>query len=1306
MSSGLSLYKHNLVAADKVKKSYENGEKIVGIVHATGTGKTYIALDLLLQYKKEKKIYFVPTIGVINHIKEVIENSGLSLKKDFPNLKFRTYQSLCNLSSEELKNIEADLIILDEFHHIGAPIWGNRINEIIKNHPDVKVFGMTAYTVRDRGTPYERDMANSNGNELFSNKIVSYYDLANAMIDKALPVPIYRSAYAHLEGILKELEERINNNEYTKEELANYLKLIDAVKKRIHEAPSDEELIRNNIKPNGKYIYFCPPGAEKGVNDIQTIMDEVKKWLVGYDVEFYQTTSELGDLGFANQKAFYTDVDLNGNSTKNKIRIMFAINQYNEGIHAPNVDGVILGRGTESDIVFFEQIGRTLNVRNYSYDEYNKYNDLSLDKLIALAKSRDIEISDTDTKNIIINKLLAPVIIDLANNIDFIRNLENDIKDRLKQAQQKKPNPEKRSIKILPVPFDIEVLNEDLYQELLKLRERINGDNWDKYYQLASEYYKEKTFLNVPYSYNVNSDGVNYKLGYWIKKQRNLFINGKMPEERFYLLEKIGMIWINERYPSVFKMSDKEVIFEYANAYFSEKNDLRIPYQYSVHDSFNQRTVFLGRGMEYIKYLYINGLLSEEEIEKWESIGIDWDYHPKIILTWNEKYEAVKNHFNGNLKQIVNNDSCYDDGVLIIISSFLDDCRQLYFSGKLEENKIKLLEDIGMVWNYNIGWDECFELFKSSKNEENNYKYYYYIGRKLKLDKWENEQRKLYAEGKLEESKISLLREAGFDFKEENIEFEDNNGKSSISNEEQKWYWLYALAKKFYLENGHLLIPDDYNVKIYGETYYLGLWIKKQRKAFIRGNMPKDKFYLLEKVDMRWLDGDSFNFKMSEKYVIFELAKIYFREKENLKVSFDYSLNIDAHNTYLLAVCMSKVKGLYKNGLLSEEEIKKWESIGLNFNQSSTVYSSMHNEIEAILKYFDGYLLGKGIKYIQCLYKNGLLSEEEIEKWESIGIDWDCQASKSHTWYEEYEAIKNHFNGDLKLIGVGPVCEYNGISIQVDKFISKCRKQYINNQLQPDKIKLLEDIGMIWSNEITWEEYFELFKFVNNASHIEHNPVQYIGRKVELDKWENEQRKLYAEDKLEVSKINLLKEAGFDFKEDEKIVIDVDIDINSLSKEEQMWYKYYGLAKRFYKNNGHLVIPNHYSIEVYGDKYSLTKWVCAQRRNYYELSEEKIKLLEDIGMIWNITQMRSDIYYLCKNNNIPTTNDNITFLLKIPYKVLLSKIKYLEDNGLPIVINQELNEIFYMSDINMKVNYGISVEELLDRYYPKINRGM
>ena len=112
------------------------------------------------------------------------------------------------MSREEIEELNFEMIVLDEFHHIGAPIWGQRIDLLRKKHPTAKVFGMTAYTVRDRGTAYERDMANPDGNELFSNKIVSTYDLCDAMLEGVLPKPIYKSAYIRLMDMASELEKK------------------------------------------------------------------------------------------------------------------------------------------------------------------------------------------------------------------------------------------------------------------------------------------------------------------------------------------------------------------------------------------------------------------------------------------------------------------------------------------------------------------------------------------------------------------------------------------------------------------------------------------------------------------------------------------------------------------------------------------------------------------------------------------------------------------------------------------------------------------------------------------------------------------------------------------------------------------------------------------------------------------------------------------------------------------------------------------------------------------------------------------
>ena len=162
------------------------------------------------------------------------------------------------------------------------------------------------------------------------------------------------------------LENKINSLNSNSKDYKELAPLLKDLKKRAHEAPGLSDIFKTNIKPDGKYIYFCPLNPENGVNDMDSIMSEARNWihemgLTEDDYEFYMTTSDMGNDGKRNREAFYNDKDLKQNDTSNKLRIMFAINQYNEGVHVPGLDGVIMGRSTQSDIIFFEQLGRALS---------------------------------------------------------------------------------------------------------------------------------------------------------------------------------------------------------------------------------------------------------------------------------------------------------------------------------------------------------------------------------------------------------------------------------------------------------------------------------------------------------------------------------------------------------------------------------------------------------------------------------------------------------------------------------------------------------------------------------------------------------------------------------------------------------------------------------------------------------------------------------------------------------------------------------------------------------------------------------
>ena len=933
MNNILNLYEHNIEAFNRVLNAYNNGEDKVAILQATGTGKSYVALRLAYEYKDKKVLYISPSEAIIEHIKNIINNNGLDINRDFPNLKFRTYQSLINLSREEIVDLDVDLLITDELHHLGAPVWGNRINTIVDTHPNMLLFGMSAYNVRDRGTIYERDMTNPDTDELFSGKVVNYYDLCDAMIDGVLPKPIYRSAYVRLYDYEKYLEDKIEEGNLSTKDYTEYMKLLLDAKRRITNAPSIPDMVRKNIKNDGKYIYFCPPITEEDTNDIDTIMNEVKQWFDGYDVVFYKTTSKDKTSGKLNREAFYNDRDLEGNSVKKKLRIMFAINQYNEGVHAPDVDGVILGRGTTSDIVYFEQIGRALAVKGKTKEKYEEYDSLTRNELIDIAKGNGIDVSLDMTKEEIIDKLLSPVIIDLTNNIEFIEELENNLKNKVKEIQ-KKQGKSNRKIKIRNTDFDINIENKDLYEILRYVRDRINPNSWDMMYELAKKYYEHYSDLKIPFSFKTingyETDENGYNLGFWISSQRMNYKKGSLSEDKIKKLEEIDMIF------GIGRQDAWNMMYELTKKYYEHYGNLKIPHSFKTINGYetDEKGYKLGFWISKQRINYKNGTLSEDRIEKLEEIGMIFENVYKD--TWNMMYKLAKKYYEhyDNLKipkmfKTINgyeiDEKGYNLGVWIATQ------KTNYNKSILSEDKIEKLEEIGMIFkkvNDNT-WNMMYKLAKKYYEHYGDLK----ISRSFKtingyeIDKngynlgfWISNQRRVkYKNDTLSGDRIKQLEKIGMIF---------GIGKQDA------WNIMYDLAKKYYEHYGNLKIPRSFKTVNGYETdekgYKLGVWITTQKTNYNKSILSEDRIKKLEKIGM--IFENAYENAWNKMY---ELAKKYYEHYDNLKIPKmfktinGYEIDEEGYN---LGAWINTQRFSYKKGTLFEDRIEKLEEIGMMWN--------------------------------------------------------------------------------------------------------------------------------------------------------------------------------------------------------------------------------------------------------------------------------------------------------------------------------------------------------------------------------------
>ena len=142
----IELYKHNKEAYSKVQKMFEEKNR-VAIIHATGTGKSFVSLKWLYDNRNKRCLFLAPTYEIIDQLEQHIKSEGLSLA-DFPNLKCAIYPNFARLSQQDIENLHFDNIVLDEFHRCGAQEWGRSINALLNNNPNAQVLGITATPIR------------------------------------------------------------------------------------------------------------------------------------------------------------------------------------------------------------------------------------------------------------------------------------------------------------------------------------------------------------------------------------------------------------------------------------------------------------------------------------------------------------------------------------------------------------------------------------------------------------------------------------------------------------------------------------------------------------------------------------------------------------------------------------------------------------------------------------------------------------------------------------------------------------------------------------------------------------------------------------------------------------------------------------------------------------------------------------------------------------------------------------------------------------------------------------------------------
>ena len=431
--SEVILFEHNEIAYRKLCDMLEHS-KYATINHATGTGKSFIALKYLYEHRDKKFLYVAPTHPILNQLLNDCEKIGIDSKG--LNLDQMTYMKLIRQDAQALLE-EYDGFIFDEYQRTGAKESYKKIKEIKylleKSGKDKKFIGLSATPIRylDR----ERNMIE----ELFDGNIASTLSLPEAMADGILPVPKYITTKVSCENVFNFIYRRTKMLPPS-DEKNRIMSKLDKIGKEINsgDIQTKEMLDKYDSEHTGKYIVFC--------SDIQSLYENYESATKWFDDEIkrYKVHSRQKDK--ENQK----EID-DFNNDKNGTSVLFCVDILNEGIHVEGVKKAIFLRTTISPIIYFQQLGRVLSfserngnvvvfdlVNNFSnhkviYDLYNEFESI-VESRIAEYPERKEHYEELLKKFQILNE--AKGILDELNEIGEMLTPEKIAKERIDYSIQ------------------------------------------------------------------------------------------------------------------------------------------------------------------------------------------------------------------------------------------------------------------------------------------------------------------------------------------------------------------------------------------------------------------------------------------------------------------------------------------------------------------------------------------------------------------------------------------------------------------------------------------------------------------------------------------------------------------------------------------------------------------------------------------------------------------------------------------------------------------------------------------------------
>lgn len=423
----MDLFPHNREAYEHAVRLFKKEDRVC-IIRPTGTGKSLIIAEFIKQHPSARHLFLAPGAHIFSEVEKHIKGANIS---------FSTYMGVKTNRTLHAPH-SFDFIYLDEFHRLGASIWGNNVNRLLQRNPRAKVLGTSATPIR-----YLDDNRNM-ATEIFNDRIATQLSLNSAIAEGILPAPTYVSALYSVKEECQELKQKIWSSDSSEKETV--IKELDTRLIDWERSSGLDNVIKKHLTPNRRrVIVFCKHW--KHLKYAQKILDPIFREIYG-TVECLSLYSKKKETDNEACRKRFSGAD-------SQAIILYAIDKVNEGLHARTSNTVILLRDTISPIVFYQQIGRAFSIGG----------------------------------------AFKPLIIDLVNNfknvncLSFKSDLENELASSAPERSSAERERVRKRIKFIDETQDVR----KIFQ---RFTERI--DTWMAYYKRAKSFYEKHGHLYVP----------------------------------------------------------------------------------------------------------------------------------------------------------------------------------------------------------------------------------------------------------------------------------------------------------------------------------------------------------------------------------------------------------------------------------------------------------------------------------------------------------------------------------------------------------------------------------------------------------------------------------------------------------------------------------------------------------------------------------------------------------------------------------------------------------------------------------------